>query len=155
MARIPRSQLVAIALGLGFGGLGLLASTGITPRLETPLLLVLFAYVLLALAGYVAGRLTIERRAVLDRVRWETVESEGLTSGERQLAHREADRQIRLAGVTYFAAAVAPGAWLSYQLRDPNAFAPSDLLILAPVIGFVIGMILTNRRLPSRYGGAA
>ncbi len=112
-------------------------------------MLLALLYPLLAAVGAACGLATVLRHRQIDAKRWEIVQQDGLTSGERQTAHREADREIRFAAATFFLAGVSCGGWLSYQFRDLDRFTASDLLILAPVVGFGVALWIGGRRFPA------
>ena len=97
-----------------------------------------------------AGLAAVRRAREIDEERWEIVEDDTLTAGERRYAHREADRNTRVAGSIFLLAAVALGGWLAYQLKDPEQFSAAELLIVSPALGFLVGLPVGARLWPAR-----
>ena len=74
------------------------------------------------------------RAREIDRERWEVVDDPLLTSGEREYAHKEAERERRWAGTVFLTAPVALAYWTAYQVT-PEAVrgrAPSKARAWAP-----------------------
>lgn len=143
-----RLQSVAFAVLIASAVLGLGASTGFTPLPQGASGLAPFLHPLVAALGAAAGFLAVRRAREIDRVRWQYAEDETLTPGERRLAHREADREMRVAGSTFLLAAIAVGGWLAYQLKDPERFTAAELLIVTPALGFALALPFAARRFP-------
>ena len=141
---VRRFQVVAAVATALFFALGLAASIQLTPRMHPSAAALVAIACLPGGLGGLGGLGVILRKREIDARRWELVQDGALTSGERQIAHRDADQAVRASGRTFFLAAVSSGGWLSYQFRDPEQFTPSDLLILAPVLGFLIGLALSH-----------
>jgi hypothetical protein len=146
---VRRFQIVAAVATALFLALGLAASVQLTPRMHPTALVVAAIACFTCILGGLSGLAVILRKREIEARRWELVQDGALTSGEREVAHRDADQAVRVAGRTFFLAAVSSGGWLSYQFRDPEQFTPSDLLILAPVLGFLIGLALSNHFVPT------
>lgn len=129
-----------IALVLGF-----LASVGLRffPMLSSAGLWVM-APVLLA-AGTVGGAATVGRGEEIDRRRWELVEDPLITSGEREYAHKEAERERRWAGIVFFTAPVALAYCAAGHLPADAVGAP-PLLALVPIAGYLGGLIAAHAR---------
>ena len=65
-----------------------------------------------------------------------------LTSGERDWAHKNAERKRRGAGTAFLAAPLALGYWLAHQIEGRGLAA--DLLAATAVLGAVAGLILAR-----------
>lgn len=94
------------AASLGHGWLGLAPA------------LVPFLHLFLGLLGAAAAVAASRRTAQIDLVRFETAGAPSVTRGERELAHREAEQQIRAATTALVAAPLLLGYWLAYELPD-------------------------------------
>lgn len=127
--------------------LGSATGCSVLPK-GVPILAWLFHPLMLAL-GVAAGYAAVARSREIDRERWQIVEDDTLTRGERNYAHREAETRSRQAGTVFFLAALGVGALLGYQLREPGAIGPADLLMVSPFVGFMAGLVLGARKLPS------
>lgn len=125
-----------VALFLGF-----LASIGLRffPMLS-PAGLWVVALFLLA-AGAVGGAATVGRGEEIDRRRWELVEDPLITSGEREYAHKEAERERRWAGIVFFTAPVALAYCAAGHLPADAGAGASPLLALVPIAGYLGGLI--------------
>ncbi len=144
---LERLQTVAVVAAVGGLALGFLASLGVH---VTPLLsrtgLWLTAAALLA-AGLLGGVATVLRAREIDRRRWEVVEDPLLTSGEREYAHKEAERERRWAGTVFFTSPIALGYWAAYQLGPDAGLAAPPLLAVVPLGGYLAGLLATYARL--------
>jgi hypothetical protein len=146
---LERAQRIAVWVSAFCFLVGFLASIGIF-LLPFPggLDLALPLHLLLGLAGAVAGAATAVRGRQIDRRRWEILEDPLLTDGERELAHREAERQRRVSGTVFLLAPVALGYWAAYQLAGDGGGSPAAYLLTAsPMLGFVVGLLAANREL--------
>ena len=139
----PAFAAIAISVVLFLG-----AVLELTPQLSPPGWLTALLWFALGTLGVLAGARTIEHARAADLWRWQTVQDDTLTSGERQMAHREADARKRSGGALMLLGASAPAVWLAYQFRQVDTISPSDLLILAPVLGFGLGLFLANNKIP-------
>lgn len=141
---LERLQRVAALVAVVSGLLGLATSVGCLalPPLASGWVWVLHpALLLLGLGG---GWATVLRGREIDRRRWEIVEDPQLTRGEREYAHREAERQRRLAGTAYLAAAVFLGYWLAYHLGGGHGWVPAILLAVSPLVAYAAGLLLAH-----------
>lgn len=146
--RLTRLQQAAGAVAVAGLVLGFLASIDVRllppgdPRVAAwlhPLLLVL---------GIAAGAAAAERGRQIDRRRWEIVEDPLITSGEREYAHKEAERERRVASTVFLLAPVLLGYWLGYQFsgseRPEGGSTVAYLLTVTPMVGFVLGLWLSS-----------
>jgi hypothetical protein len=142
--RLERLQTFAAIAAVAGLVLGFLASVGLRPF---PLLGrggFWIVAVLLAEAGAGGGVATVVRAGEIDRRRWELVEDPLMTSGEREYAHKEAERQRRWAGTVFFTAPVALAYWAAYQLAPEAALGAPPLLAGFPLAGYLAGLVAAH-----------
>lgn len=146
MPRLERLQTAASVAAVTGLVLGFFASIGlrILPVLSPAGFWV--AAMLLLAAGAGGGHATVARAREIDRRRWELVEDPLMTSGEREYAHKEAERERRWAGIVFFTAPVALAYWAAYQLSADAALAAPPLLALVPLAGYLAGLLATHWR---------
>lgn len=137
---LERLQTFAAIAAVGGLVLGFLASIGL--RLFPPLDRTGFwiVAVLLVAAGAGGGVATVVRAREIDRRRWELVEDPLMTSGEREYAHKEAERQRRWAGTVFFTTPVALAYWAAYQLASEAVLGAPPLLAGFPLAGYLAGL---------------
>ncbi len=101
----------------------------------------------LIFAGGVAGGIAAQARgAEIDRKRWEIVEDPLLTRGEREYAHKEAERQRRVAATIFMVTPLVCGYWMAYQFAAPEGGSlVGTLLGATPLPGFGIGLLVGDR----------
>jgi len=133
----------AVALGLlGFaGGLGSRVLPPFPPAAEWPLQLLVTA------CGFLAARLARRRTAEIERRRWAALEEPRLTGGEREWAHKEAERARRASGFAFLLAPLMLGYFLAYQFPD-GAGPVARALAGTPLLGFVGGLLWGRSRPP-------
>lgn len=102
------------------------------------------AILLLLGAGAGGGLGTVARAREIDRRRWELVEDPLMTSGEREYAHKDAERERRWAGVVFFTAPVALAYWAAHQLSADVALTAPPLLALVPLAGYLGGLLAAH-----------
>jgi hypothetical protein len=102
----------------------------------------------LLVAGVAGGLATARRSLEIDRQRWEIVEDPLLTSGEREWAHKEAERQIRWAGTVFLLAPLTLGVWLADHFSGDSTPFSAILLALSPLLGFFLGLLSGRRSRP-------
>jgi len=152
---LETAQTVAAFAGGAGLLLGLLSSIDVLPIPRGGEWVAWILHPLFFLLGIAAGIAAAVRGRQVDRRRWELLEDPMLTDGERELAHREAERQRRWAGTVFFMAPLFLAYWMAYQFggeeggfgggEDTSVLA--DLLILPPMVGFLAGLLLAQRAL--------
>jgi len=93
----------------------------------------------LALLGVAGGWVTRWRLVGIDLRRWRIVADDLLTSGEREYAHHEAERQRRVSATALLAGPLAIGYWSAYQFIAADEHLLIQLLPLVPMVGCVAG----------------
>lgn len=151
LARLQRAATVVAVIGAALG-FATSVGCGVAPpgdpgwaRLAHPLLLLL---------GAACGLATVLRAREIDRRRWRELEEPLLTSGEREYAHKEAERDRRLAGTSFLAAPLLLGYWAAYQLGG-TADLVTGLLPLSPMAGFAAALLAARLWLPAEEPGGA
>jgi hypothetical protein len=152
--RLETVQTVAAIAGGVALLLGLLASIDVLlfPRGDPWVARIL--HPLFFVLGAAGGMAAVVRGRQADRRRWQVLEDPRLTDGERELAHREAERERRWAGTVFFIAPVFLSYWMAYQFggeegspqRGPQDSLPIEMqmLMLSPMVGFLAGLLLAH-----------
>ena len=159
---MPRllERLQPVAAGAAVAGLavGFLASIGleIFPPLARGGFWTVVGLLLVMAAG--GGVATVVRAREIDRRRWQVVQDPLITSGEREYAHKEAERERRWAGAVFLAAPIALGYCAAYHLGPGAGPGAAGALALLPFAGYLAGFLaahaLLRRRPPAGdYGG--
>jgi hypothetical protein len=143
---LQRFQTAAAVAAVAALVLGFLASIGVRPFPPLSRLGLWVVAALLLAIGVAGGLATVARAREIDRRRWEVVEDPLITSGEREYAHKEAERERRWAGVVFFAAPIALGYWAGYQLGADVALAAPPLLAAVPLAGYLAGLLTLQAR---------
>lgn len=128
-----------------FAGLGLATATGCPAMPSASPHWAWLLHPLLLAAGIGGGLAAARRGAEIEDRRWEVVEDLRLTRGEREYAHKEAERQRRLASVVFLLTPICGGYWLSYLLRQESGSLLTNLLMVTPLPGFLVGLLLGRR----------
>ena len=174
-----RLQQVAVIAMFVFGVLALGASTGLTPIPKGNNAWALFLHPLVLVVGFGCGVATILRVRQIDDERWRLATDDDLTDGERQLAHSNANQEVKVAGTVFLLAALAIGGFFAYQFKldipssldeplvqaetadeddpgqtasnpsEPPLVTAAEFLIVTPMVGFVAGLWLGNKRFPA------
>lgn len=133
-----RIQTGALVFAVVCGGLGLMTSTGcpVLPSADPGIVALLHPLVIAM--GALAGFLLPFRQRAVDAERWRVVEDPALTSGEREYAHQEAEREKKTAGIVFLMAPLTLGFWLAYHFRQETITA-ADFLTVTPLVGFAVG----------------
>jgi hypothetical protein len=127
----------------------LVAGTGLIEVPRAPSWLAWALHPALLFLGFACGAATVRRAREIEAGRWRLVEDDALTRGERLHAHREAEQETRVAGSIFLLAGISVGAFAAYVLRVPDVIGVADLLILAPLFGFLAGLAIVSRRMPA------
>ncbi len=139
MADAAKLQRAAKWIAIAAGLLGLTSAIGVG-RLPEVLLRVEIWMVFLLGLGLLGGRLTVLRSQEIEKERWRVLAGEGLTSGEREYAHRHAEQERRGAATAFLLAPTLLGVWLSYQTRIEGRLSAADLLPVIPMLAFLLGL---------------
>lgn len=133
------SQNAAFVVALCCGALGLMTATGcpVLPAGEPGA--ATWLHPVMVVVGAVSGFCFSLRAREIDAERWRVVDDAALTTGEREYAHKEAEREKKTAGVVFLMAPLTLGYWLGSHLRGERVGA-ADLLSLTPLLGFLLGM---------------
>ena len=143
---LERLQRVSFWVAVVSATLGFLTSAGCRLAPEIPDASLGFLHVFLLAFGGVVGYLSVFRGEEIDRERWRIAEDPSLTSGERDYAHRYAERQRRLASTSFLAAPLMLGYWLAYQVEGEGQALVAQLLPVTGVIGGVLGLLVGRLR---------
>jgi hypothetical protein len=129
--------------------LAFLTAGGCSPLPEGPPAAAAWFHPFFLVLGIAAGVASVLRFREIDHHRWEVVGDPHLTKGEREWAHKEAERQRRFAASAYLAAPLGLSFWLAYQFQGrfqlPDV-SPADVLMLTPLLGFFAGLLWAQRR---------
>lgn len=149
MTRLAKIQRAALAVALVAALLGILTATGCrVSEPPDPGWAWLF-HALLAALGIGAGIATTLRGIEVDRERWDVLSEELLTKGEREYAHKHAERQHRTASTIFLLAPVALGFFLANYFHQEGTHLLTDSLTVTPLFTFCIGYF-AGRRLEDR-----
>lgn len=146
MTRLERLQKVSFWVAVVSATLGFLTSAGCGPVPEIPDSSVRLLHPLLLILGGIVGYLSVFRGDEIDRERWRIVEDPSLTSGERDYAHKYAERQRRLASTSFLAAPLMLGYWMAYQVEGDGQALAAQLLPVAALLGSVVGVVVARHR---------
>jgi hypothetical protein len=144
-----KQQKIAFTILLAFAACTLLAGTGLVDVPRAPPWVAWALYPLLLAVGFLCGGATVRRAREIDANRWTLVEDEALTRGERLYAHREAERETKVAGSIFLLAGISVGTCAAYVLRVEDQIGVADFLILSPLVGFLAGLFVVSRRTPA------
>ena len=141
MSRLERAQRVSFWVAVVSATMGFLTSAGcrMLPEISSSWVGPLHGFLLIL--GAFAGYLAVGRGREIDRVRWQVAEDPALTSGERDYAHKYAERERRTAVTSFLAAPLMLGYWLAYQVVGEGQDLAAQLLPATALIGSVIGWI--------------
>ncbi len=131
------------------GVLGFAASLGHGPLPTVPASWSWPLHLVILLLGGGAAWIAARRQVELDRERFAFADDPQATKGERELAHKEAERAIRLAHTALLALPLALAYWLAYEFA-PDATPWARALPATALIGFAAGSLVSRRR-----GGAS
>lgn len=141
---LERLQSFLLAAAIAGLAIGFLASIGlrIFPLLDRAGFWTVVT--LLLLAGLGGGVATVVRAREIDRRRWEAVDDPLITKGEREYAHKEAERERRWAGIVYFTSPIALGYCAAYHLGAGAAENAPALLSLLPLASYLVGYVAAH-----------
>jgi hypothetical protein len=146
MKPLERLQILAVAVAALSALLGLLSSGGCSPLPQGSAHWAWLIHLPLFGLGAVGGFLTTRRLKEVEDQRWQAARDPGATKGERKLAHREAERQRRHAGTAFLLAPLGVALWMTYQFESQGQFTASDLYLASPLVGFLLGLLLSRWR---------
>lgn len=155
MTRLERLQKASFWVAVVSATGGFLTSAGCRFAPELPDSTVGALHFLLLIVGSIAGYLSVVRGHEIDRERWRVAEDPDLTSGERDYAHKYAERQRRSASTSFLAAPLMLGYWLAYQVEGDGQDLAAQLLPVTAVLGSILGLLVARiRTSPSDPGDA-
>ncbi|MEM9292075.1 MAG: hypothetical protein AAGD01_10380 [Acidobacteriota bacterium] len=129
------SVLLSLLASAGFGPLGSFGNVGAA-----------VAHIVLFFLGFACGLLARWRIDEIEAARWRHVEDELATQGEREYAHKEAERQRRTAGTLFLLAPTCLAFWLAQEAHLPGkGIRLSDLLLVTPLVGFFLTFLVAHR----------
>ncbi len=146
MTQLERLQRVSFWVAVVSATLGFLTSAGCRMLPEVPASTLGFLHPLLLILGGFLGYKSVFRNHEIDRQRWQIAEDSSLTSGERDYAHRNAERLRRGASTAYLAAPLMLGYWLAYQVEGGGESLMAQLLPVSGLMGAVIGLLVARFR---------
>ena len=149
MSRLERLQKIYFWSAVVCAALGLVSSSGCSPIAELPPSTIWGLYPLLLAFGLVAGVLAVRRAKEIDRERWSIAEDSSLTSGEREYAHKNAERERRWAGLSFAGGPLMFGYWMAYQVGVEDDRIIAHLLAVTGIAGFAVGLLVG--KLESRF----
>jgi len=145
---LQRAQTVAAVVAFLALVLGFLASIGVRLLPQGGETAAWVLHAVLLLIGAAGGLATAIRGRQVDEKRWELLDDPMMTSGERELAHREAERERRWASTVFFVMPILLGYWWANLLSGEDGGSLLTFLLTAsPMIGFLVGLFLTQRAL--------
>ena len=153
MNRLKGLQRICFWVAVISAALGFMTSAGCGVAPEIPGSNLLWLHPLLLVLGAVVGYLSVLRGGEIDRERWRIAEEPSLTSGERDYAHRYAERQRRLASTSFLAAPLMLGYWMAYQVEGEGQLLAAQLLPVTGLVGSVVGLLVARLK-TGRDGGA-
>lgn len=141
---LERLQGVLFAAAVAGLAVGFFASIGlrVLPLLDRTGFWVVVA--LLLLLGLGGGAATVVRAWEIDRRRWEAAEDPLITSGEREYAHKEAERERRWAGIVFFTSPIGLGYCAAYHLGPDTVDHAPAFLALLPVAAYLVGYLAAH-----------
>jgi hypothetical protein len=141
MSVLERSQKIAFWVAVVCAALGFLSSAGCVRLPRLPSEAAVWLHPVLLVLGLLAGLAAVGRNAEIDRERWRVVEDPLLTSGERDYAHKRAERQRRWAGTAFISAPLMLGYWMAYQIEGEGRGLAAQVLPATALLGSVLGLL--------------
>lgn len=129
LAKAQRAALLVGAVGIVAGFIASIGHLLLPPLAVASMVLWILA---LTLVAAVCGVCSALRLRSIEQRRWEVVADLALTSGERQIAHREAEGERRWALLSFLLPPLGLGYWLGNQptQRGTLAWAPAAGLVI-------------------------
>jgi len=149
MIHLERLQRVSFWVAVVSSTLGFLTSAGCELLPNVPSSSLGFLHPFLFVLGGVAGYLSVFRSHEIDRERWRIAEDPSLTSGERDYAHRYAERQRRLASGSFIAAPLMLGYWMAYQVEGGGEALAAQILPVTGLVGSIVGVLVARLKSPA------
>ena len=148
MTPLERAERLAIWTAVVLGLLGFAGGLGrpVLPALPASAAWPLQA--LVVVAGFLAARIAGQRTREIERRRWAALEEPLLTGGEREWAHKEAERARRACGFAFLLAPLMLGYFLAHQFPE-GAPAAARALAGTPLLGYVGGLLWGRERRPT------
>jgi hypothetical protein len=147
MSRLQRIQRVAFWVAVVSAAMGFMTSAGCRMLPAIPSGWVGWLHAGLLVLGAVAGFVAFSRGREIDQERWRVAEDPSLTSGERDYAHKHAERERRSAATSLLAAPLMLGYWLAYQVVGEGEALAAQLLPVTALVGSIVGWIAARTRL--------
>lgn len=145
MTRWELAERIAWWVAAAGGLAGFASSLGKAPLAPLPLALVWPSHLAAFAVGLAGAWLAQRRQAEVEARRWAALEEPGMTSGEREWAHKEAERAGRMALLAFILAPLLLGYWLAYQF--PAGAGPvARALAASPLLGTAAGLLLFRDR---------
>lgn len=153
MSRLERLQRISFWLAIAGGALGFLTSAGCSMAPAIPVGWVNVLHPMLLVIGGLLGYFSVFRTEEIDRERWRIAEDSSLTSGERDYAHRFAERQRRGASTAFLAAPLMLGYWMAYQVEGEGSELAAQLLPVTAVLGSLTGLLIARSKVAATRRG--
>lgn len=140
-------RLVAAAgpAAILFVVIGFFASVGHGPLPPVPHALVVPLHLAIGALGAAAAWIAGRRQVEIDAQRFAYAQDPHATKGERELAHKEAEREIRFAHMALVGVPLALGYWLAYEFA-PGAPPWARALPASALVGYGLGLLLGRHR---------
>ena len=145
MSILERLQKSFFWFAVACAALGVASGSGCSPFPELPPSSISLLHPLLLIVGIIAGMLSIGRGDEIDRERWKIAEDPTVTSGEREYAHKHAERKQRWAGISFAGAPLMFGYWMAYQVGVDGDRLYAHLLPVTGIAGFAVGLVVAGK----------
>ncbi|MGH9382079.1 MAG: hypothetical protein ACRD2Z_15910 [Thermoanaerobaculia bacterium] len=142
----PWRRVQSASFGTGVGGLvlGLLASLDVRLLPPWPAAWLPVVHLAAAAVSGIAGWGAQRRLEAIDRERWHWATEDGATSDERKLAHEEAERRRRSAGLAFCLGPVGLAYWLANQTAGAASGFGPGLIPLTALAALALGFLLAR-----------
>ncbi len=146
MSRLERLQKSFFWFAIVCAVLGVVSASGCSPFPAIPPSSLSVLHPLLLVLGFIGGILSVRRGDEIDRERWSVAEDSTVTSGEREYAHKHAERARRWAGISFAGGPLMFGYWMAYQVGAEGNRLSANLLPVTGVAGFALGLLVGKLR---------